>query len=218
MRRGIALGLFFALCAASTGAQEPPGPTFWKGKLQLFQFNFLYGVGVEDRSLVKRNVEVWETDYDLVQGPEGIVREELAHMNWHPSVEGPMGIRLLNYRSGVGVVFDKGGHEAMRWPLLPPAAAVPLEQRQILGFLCDGKEYDWTTTRQHARVQLQRWSARDSNFRVPLLEIEYFTKGNGELLTLSVAEVSELDAGPDVPASVFQPPSGLRVIDVPFIE
>jgi hypothetical protein len=217
MKRGAALGLILAFC---TGIGVPHRSTelgFWRGKFQLFQFNFLYSVGVEDRNLVRRDVEVWQTDYDLVQSPAGIVREELTHMNWHPSVEGPMGVRLLDYNRGVGIVFDKGRLEAYRGPLQPPATAVPLEERQILGFLCDGKEYDWTTS-QRARVQLQRWSARNSDFKVPLLQVEYFTKENGDLLSLRVEEVSEIESASDIPASFFQSPPGLHLIDVPSIE
>lgn len=217
MQRGVSLGLMLAFCAALSAVPQSSEPRFWRGKFHLFQFHFLYSLGVEDRNLVKRDVVVRQTDYDLVQSPAGIVREELTHMNWNPSVGGPMGVRLLDYSRGVGIVFDKDRGQALRGPLLPPVAAVPLEQRQILGFLCDGKEYDWTTS-QLARVQMQRWSARDSDLKVPLLEVEYFTKDNGELLSLNVAEVSDIESVSGTPASVFEPPSGLHIFEVPSIE
>jgi hypothetical protein len=160
---------------------------------------------------------VWETDYDLFQSPAGVVREQMTNMNWHPSVEAPMDIRLLDYTRGYGLVFDKGGRQAIRGPLSPPVAGTPLEQRQILGFICDGKQYDWTTP-QHARVQLQRWSARDSDLKVPLLQVEYFTDDTGALLTLRVTAVSQLERTSGLPASLFEPPAGLHPIDVPSVE
>jgi len=178
----------------------------------------MYGVGVQDKSVVERSVEVWQSDYDLFQSPAGVVREQLTHINWHPSIEGPMGVRLLDYNRGYGLVFDKDGRgQALRGPLLPPVVGTPLQHRQILGFNCEGKEYDWTTSQQ-ARVELKRWSAQNSDLKVPLLELQYFTDDKGALLSLTVSVVSQLEAVSNLPASLFEPPSGLHIVDVPSIE
>lgn len=217
MGMAAALVVAFALCAGPGGAQEQSQPGLWRGRLQVFQFNFMYGVGVQDRSLVTRDVEVRRSDYDLYQSAAGVAREELAHIDWNRSVEGPMDIRLFDYARGYGLVFDKGGSQAVRGPLVPPAAGKPLEQRRILGFVCDGTEYEWTTF-QHARVELEQWYARDSDLRVPLLQVEYFTDDTGALLTLRVTAVSQLERASGLPASLFQAPAGLHAIDVPWIQ
>ena len=138
-------------------------------------------------------------------------------MNTNRSVEGPLDVRILDYSRGEGLVFDKGASLAIRGPLRPPGAERALEPRQILGFTCDVAEYRWTDL-QHGTVQLQRWTARDSSLRVPLLEVEYYADNSGALLALTVRVVSELETAQQLPASLFQAPPGLKITEVPFVQ
>jgi hypothetical protein len=217
MRAALMVGLALALPLPAARAQYPSQSAFWKGKFEIFQFNLRYGIGVENQNLVDRSMELWKSVYDLYQDAEGVAREELTHLNRNRSVEGPLDVRILDYSRGEGLVFDKGGPSAIRGPLRPPATGQALEAREILGFTCDGTEYRWTTFQQ-ATVQLQRWTARDSSLKVPLLEVEYFTDNTGAMLSLTVRVVSKLEKSPQLPASLFEPPKGLKITEVPDIE
>lgn len=217
MRKAVVLSLPIVLLGSVAGAQETPQTGFWKGKFEINQYNLSFATGVENKTLVFRGVDLWKNDYDLYQNPAGVAREELTHMNRNRSVEGPLDIRLLNYNRGDGLVFDKGGSDATRGPLIPPASEKSLGSQRILGFQCEGKEYQWTTF-QHARVRVERWAPRDTTFKVPLLRVDYFTDDTGALLAVTLELVTQLDAVPDLPASLFEPPAGLKVTKLPSIE
>src|SRR5574337_812652 len=103
-------------------AQQSPQADFWKGKLEIRQFNFSYAVGVRNKNLAVRSVDLWRSDYDLYQDLSGVAREELAFINRNRSVEGPMDVKLFNYANGTGLVFDKGRPQAIEGPLVPPVA------------------------------------------------------------------------------------------------
>ena len=206
MRVAVITAMIFAFSCNPLLAQESSRSGFWKGKLEIYQFNFSIATGVEDKNLVSRNVELWRNQYDLYQNPEGMAREELTQQSQvgNTSIEAPHDIRLLDYNRSYGLSFDRLGKHAMGGPLAPVPGKV-IAQRRILGFVCDGKEYQWTTF-QHATVQLKSWSARDSDFKVPLLEVEYFTDDTGALLAMTVQVVSKLEAISELPAALFQAP------------
>ena len=127
---------------------------FWKGQYAIFQYHFMYGNDVKNENRVTRSVWFREFDYDLYQNDSGIAREELTHMNTNRSVEGPLDVRLLDYAHGNGRVWDKGGNQVIEGPLGPLVPGKSLGTRQILGFTCEGKEYEWTTF-QRARVRTE---------------------------------------------------------------
>jgi hypothetical protein len=208
-------GLVVVVSIASGAPQQPSEPGFWTGRFEIYQFNLSHAVGVEDKSLVSRGVDVWQDDYELYQNPAGVTREELVHTTGQRSIEAPHDVRLLDYARGFGVVFDKAGRQGIRGPFAPVRPR-PLAPRRILGFDCEGREHEWTTF-QHARVELQSWRARSSSFRAPLLEVEYFTDDTGALIALTVRFVSKVGPGAQMPASLFDPPVGLHVVDVPSI-
>jgi hypothetical protein len=48
--------------------------------------------------------------------------------------------------------------------------------------------------------------------------VEYFTDNTGAMLSLTVRVVSKLEKSPQLPASLFEPPKGLKITEVPDIE
>lgn len=189
----------------------------WKGKYAIFQYNLLYGTDVQDQNRVSRSMELREFDYDLFQNDSGIAREDLTHMNTNRGLEGPLDVRLLDYGHGYGRVWDKGGTQLVEGPLDPLVPGKSIGTRQILGFACEGREYEWTTF-QHATVQLESWSAKDSTFKVPLLQVQHFTDNAGDLLGITVDVVTQLEPASELPASLFVAPEGLKVVKVHSIE
>jgi hypothetical protein len=212
MRKVFLFGLAVVLGSALSWAQEHSQPDSWKGKYEFYQFNL-----GEDKGLAFHDAFNWKSDYDLYQNRDGVARLELTHLNRNRLLEGPLDIQLLDYRQGVGWVWDKGGALAIKGPLGPPAEGKSLGTRQILGFTCEGKEYERTTFQQ-GKVQLQSWSARDTNFRFPLLRVSYHTTSTGVLSALIVQVVTQLEPVSDLPASLFEVPAGLRATAVRSIE
>jgi hypothetical protein len=217
MRTLVATVLAFVFTAAPGWAQRQSASGYWRGTLEVHQFNFSYAVGVRDKNLVTRGVDQWESDYDLYQSAAGVAREELTHLNRNRSVEPPMDIRILDYRSDSGLVFDRGGEQAIKGPLTPAAPGRNIGSRRILGVQCRGMEYEWETP-QGATVKLDKWSGLDTSFKVPLLEVAYFTDSSGALLSLTLRMVTKLETVDSLPDSLFQPPPGLEVTNVPLIE
>jgi len=216
MCRALGVGAMFLLLPLFAAAQQPLQSGFWKGRLQIHQFNFSFGTRTQGKKTdVQRGVDIWKYEYELYQNANGIAREELKSLNRNRSVELPLDIRIMNYGRGTGFVFDRGGKEAITGPFVPVAGRA-LGSRRILGFECEGKEYEWTTF-QHAAVRLQTWTARNSSFKVPLLQVEYFNDDTGALLALTIQMVSELEAVPDLPPSLFQIPQDLHVVKVPTV-
>lgn len=213
----VALTLMFLTPVLLPFAQRGIAAGFWRGELEIRRFNFSYAVGVRNGNRVVRSVGVWKRNYDLYQNPGGVVREVLTSINRNRSVEGPMDVRLFNYLDGKGLVFDKGRSQAVEGPILPPVPGRTLGKRFILGFSCEGSDYEWKTP-QHATVELQSWTANNSSFKVPLLQVEYFTDGVGALIAMTVRVVSRVEPSAELPASLFQPPAGLRVVHVPMVQ
>src|ERR1035438_1245839 len=149
MRTAVAVVLCLMMWPLPRMTSAPP-TDFWKGKYAIFHYNFMYGKDVKDESRVSRSVWFREFDYDLYQNDAGVAREELTHMNTARMVEGPLDVRLLDYVHGYGRLWDKGGTQLIEGPLGPPVPGKSLGTRQILGFTCEGKEYEWTTF-QHAQ-------------------------------------------------------------------
>jgi hypothetical protein len=206
------LPLFLALALTGQGCTQAG---FWRGKVQIYQFNFSYGVAGGDRAIASPSVDLWKYTYDLYQDPAGVAREQLTSMNRNRSVEGPLDVRLMDYGRGYGLIFDKGSPRAVAGPLTRgPGRA--LGQRTILGFACEGTEYQWKTF-QHATVRLESWTARDGSFKVPLLQLEYFLESDGTLLSLTVEVVSEAEPSERMPSSFFEPPRGLRIVRLPSV-
>jgi len=198
------------------GGQDSSRAAFWKGELDVRQFNFSYAVGVHDKSQVVRSVGLWKTNYNLYQNAQGVAREDLAYVNRNRSLGGPLDVKLFNYSRGEGLIFDKGRPQAIGGSLTPPVRGKAIGERTILGFSCAGNEYRWKTS-QGATVDLRSWKATDSTFLVPLLEVEFFSDDTGALLSLTVQVVSHLMPAPEIPQSFFQPPDGLRVVRVPMV-
>ena len=203
------------LCLPAQG-QNSSRVAFWKGELDVRQFNFSYAVGVHDKSHVVRSVGLWKTTYNLYQNAQGVAREDLSYVNRNRSLGGPLDVKLFNYSKGEGLIFDKDSPQAIEGSLTPPVRGNAIGQRTILGFSCAGKEYRWKTS-QGATVDLQSWRATNSTFLVPLLEVEYFSDDTGALLSLTVQVVSHLMPASAIPQSLFQPPAGLRVVRVPMV-
>jgi hypothetical protein len=214
------LAIALTLLSAKGGVPQLSAPHFWKGKYHVFYYDLSEKTShdyIHNKDLIIRGSQLWTQEYDLYEGAGGIVREELTHMNRNRSVEAPMDIRLLDYTAGTGLVFDKGGREAIKGPLVPPAPGRHLGSRLIMGFSCEGKEYEWKTF-QGATVDLQRWSAVGSGPKVPLLEVSYFTDATGALLGLTVQVVEKLEPTEELPRSLFEPPPGLHIMPVPLID
>lgn len=228
MRLRPALALCICLVAPLVApVQTRPGAE-WRGKLVIERFNFVYGTGQKyvygpggtfegTKPLVARRVEPATRDYDLYQGRGGVVREQLTRATGQRSIGPPRDIRLLDYHTGSGLVFDKDGTTAMQGPLTPPAAPLDIGKRKILGFACYGKKYVWRTS-QGATVELAIWTPAESGMIVPLLEVEYFTDKTEALLGLTVQFVSQIEPASNLPESLFQRPKGLRVTNVPFVQ
>lgn len=215
-RSGILSLLTFLAAVSLVGAQESPKAGYWKGKLEIRQFNFSFAVGVRNKSYIVRRTDVWNTNYDFYQNPEGVAREDLTSINRNRSVGGPMDVKLMNYSDGKGLIFDKGHPRAIAGPLVPPTPGKSLGERRILGFSCRGEEYEWKTF-QHATVQLRSWKAENSSLKVPLLEVEYFTDSAGALIGLTVQFIASVEPAANLPDSFFKPPVGLRITNVPSI-
>jgi len=220
MRATVVVCAGLALLATAGSAQQLSHSGSWEGEFEIFQYSFSYGEGhnyVENRDIVARDVEVWTYEYRLYQNPAGVAREELLHTNRTLSVGGPAGVKVMDYRRGVGIAFSKGGTQATEGPLDPPGPSTSLEARRILGFPCRGVQYRWTTF-QHSTAVLQRWSAQNSNFKVPLLQITWLADKDGALLGLTVEVVSHLEEVHDLPATLFEWPKGLSVLRTPLIQ
>src|SRR5579859_1420471 len=95
MLRTLFMGLIFITSSTLAKTPQLSESGFWKGKFEIFQYNFLHSTGVGDRSLVSREMELWKFDYDLYANEQGVAREELTHMNRNRSLEGPLDVRLL---------------------------------------------------------------------------------------------------------------------------
>lgn len=217
MLLAVLIGLILTASGTLSKTPQLSDSGFWKGKFEIYQYNFVYGTGVRDPSLVTRETQLWKFDYDFYANDQGVVREELMQMNRNRSLEGPLDVRLLDYDRNEAVLFDKGGKQETKGPLAPSGTSQDLGARRIMGFLCGGKEYRWRTF-QNADVQLQRWRAQDSTLKVPLLELEYFTDATGALLSMRVQVISKVEPTSQLPSSLFMPPSGLKVVQVPDVE
>jgi len=219
MWKAILICLAALVGGAPSGAQERSGPSSWKGKYVEYQFNLAgaVAVGGDTNGSVVHSGSDWRSDYDLYQNDRGVVRLELTRMNRYRSVEGPLENKILDYSRGVGWIWDKGGTTAIEGPFGPPVAGKSLGRRQILGFTCGGEEYEWKTGQQ-SRVQLQSWSPQDTSFRFPVLRVQYVTDSAGVLLALIVDVVTQVEAVPDLPSSLFNPPAGLKVHSVPSLD
>jgi len=205
--------LMFALAVNFGDTQQSSPANSWQGKLETYSFNYLYGVGAEGGSDVSRRGYVEKYEYDLYQNPAGVAREELGKVTRTMPltiVGSPYNIRILDYSRGSATAFFKGGQEGAEGPLVPVAGVSLPQQRTILGFTCEGKHYRWTTF-QNATVELDTWTARGADFRVPLLEVSYFIEPKGSLLGMTVVMVTELKPVTGLPASLFEVPQGLHL-------
>lgn len=221
MRFILALGLTL-LCIPKTiaGGQASSKGSFWDGQFEVFQFTFTDTTAhnsVLNKNFRYRGADLTTYVYKLYQNPDGIAREELTSMSRNRSVEGAIDVKILNYRTGEGIVFNKSGTQAVEGPLRPQVQGKNIGERKILGFLCIGEEFRWQT-RQGGIVDLQRWSARGSDFKVPLLEVEYSADKTGALLGMWVRMVSRLEQVDELPASLFEVPLGLHISNVPVLE
>ena len=212
MQKAILFGLAVLLGGAISWAQDYSHSIFWKGKYEVYQFNL-----GEDKGSVAHHADEWKSDYDLYQNQSGLVRLELTHMNRNRSIEGPLDIQITDYRQGVGWVWDKGSTLAIKGPLRSPSGGKSLGTRQIIGLTCEGKEYEWTTFQQ-AKVDLQSWSAQETNFKLPLLRVRYVTDSAGVLSALIVEVVTKLEPTTALPESLFEVPAGLQFNLVRSIE
>ncbi len=76
-------------------------------------------------------------------------------------------------------------------------------------------QYQWEDTQHDVTVRDQVWLAADASFEDPLLKIRYiFGKGN-VLEYMQIRLMTRLEAIPNLPAFLFEPPAGLKVIDLP---
>ncbi len=192
---------------------------YWKAQLHIVSFGF--GEVTErnyesNRTRVFQNVDVQQYKYNIFQNPRGIVREELSFISRNRSVEPPLENRLYDYDRGFQLAFDKGREDAVRWIHKPPMSQTPLQSRRILGHLCRGTQYEW---RDRGRTfRHQRWFVEDVDFRTPLLEIRYVFDATDSLLDMEVRVVSEMEVVPHLPASMFEAPAGLKIVEIPSIE
>lgn len=212
--------LAFVVSVARAGGQDSPRGSFWQGQFQVYQFTFTNTIAhnsVLNKNFRYRGTDLTKYTYKLYQNPDGVAREELASMNRNRSVEAAIDVRLLNYRTGEGIAFNKSGIQGIKGPLVPPVQGKDIGERRILGFACAGQEFRWQTN-QGGMVELQRWSARNSDFRVPLLDVEYSADRTGALLGLWIRTVNRLEQADELPASLFESPSGLHFVQVPIVE
>jgi hypothetical protein len=212
MRTTIHTLLTVVLTAGLSPAQQPSQTGFWQGKLESYSFDFFYGVGIEDSTVISREGWVERHEYDLYQSPAGVAREELTNLTRTRTmtiVGSPYNIRIFDYTRGKGVAFFKDRQEGAEGPLIPLLEVSPRQPRTILGFACEGKHYRWATF-QNATVELDTWTAQGGGPRVPLLEVSYVTDPRGSLLGLTVTMVTKLEPAADLPASLFEVPERVR--------
>lgn len=217
----ILLALGDALAPGSTAGQ----PGYWKGKLEVVAFNFtevtemkplpgqLTGPPIGPPYFA---ADVTEYRYDVYQNQEGVVRHELTYTSRNRSVGWPLDIELLDYGHGYGLGYNKRGDRAERYRLRPPVSGVAIEQRRILGHQCEQLQYEWEDSLHDAKIKEQVWLAADAVFEDPLLKIRHiFGKGN-VLKYMEIRVMTRLEAVGNLPASLFEPPAGLKVIDQPI--
>jgi hypothetical protein len=220
--RSTILWAAYLLIGLSVGYQE--SYTFaqersWKGKLTIVTFNF--SEATEHNNVLKtdrvlQNATMEWYGYDLYQSAQRIVREELTYISRNRSVELPMDVKILDYGRNTEVTFDKGGTQEARWRLMPPTHPTPLETRGILGQTCQGLQYEWKKDGYTLRRQL--WLAKDTNFKTPLFQMRYLFKPAGTMIYMETRVVTEFEPVPDLPASLFEAPQGLKVVDMPDVD
>lgn len=228
MRKRSIMAVLLCLSAPLLGLGQGPPNTEWQGKIEIHIYNFLFGTGqryvyghggsfVGTKSIVVRRVETATRNYDLYVGPGGVAREQLTRATGQPSIGPLKDIRLLHYSAGWGLVFNRGGSTAIKGPLTPSTSPREIGTRTILGFLCEGKQYKWRT-RHGGTVELETWAATRPVVTVPLLQVTHLTDKAGALLALVVQFVAMIKPTSNLPKSLFEPPTGLQVSPVPFIE
>ena len=180
-------------------AEEKAG--FWKGELEDTVVSY-------DQKAYTRTYT-----YDVFQNPEGVVRHELTRTTSTLLEQGRQ-IHIVDYQEGCFSSFDRGGSVVIRVPLVFPSARhSPLEDREILGFPCQGVETRWVQKRNGYRRVRQTWSPRRGGFRDPLLLLDYAFSG-GKLVFFEPQLMRSIGASDALPASLFKVPPGPQVITI----
>jgi hypothetical protein len=172
----------------------------WQAAMRVVEF----GYGSE-------TVQV-EYDYNIYQNDQELVRKELTYMSRNPIAEVGRDIHLIDFRHGTALAFNKHADRAVRYKIEEPGARSSLGDRRILNHLCTGTRYELESSNGDIHIS-EQWVMADGDFREPLLRIEYNLGPKKELLTLSVAAVTQIATAGDLPAGLFAAPGGLEVME-----
>jgi hypothetical protein len=180
--------------------QEQSG--YWKGELEVTLVSY-------DKSAYTRTYT-----YDVMQNPEGVVRHELIRTTSTASEQG-IGIHIVDYQKGYLSVFDRGGSTVVRVPLVFRSARTsPLEDREILGFPCQGAEVRWVQKQNRYRRLRQIWTPKSGGFKDALLQLDYGFDATGKMVLFETRLMSNIKPSGPLPAELFKVPSGMQIITI----
>jgi hypothetical protein len=177
------------------------GGGFWKAE----QIVYEVGYGSE--------AHIVQYNYDVFQNDKQVVRRELTHMTRNPIAEIGRDVKIIDYRQGRALAFNKGSTRAERYPVRTVGSLRALENRMILDHQTAGTE----TTRQDrdgTSYVSQSWVPRDSEYKEPLLKIEYSVGPGGRLGFFVLQVTTRIEKVDSLDPSLFEPPSGLQVNEI----
>lgn len=203
--------LWFAPCCLAQLPDEQ-----WQGRRHLVVFDFGTATDQVAQGPPKnyRMAMVTDFSYLIYQNNLGDVRYVLTSRSGSvKDSPGDFGSKLVDHRSGWVVLLDTPT-TAYRSPLIPAGSATTkLEDRNVLGFGCRGVETSYED-RNHFRHVRQMWAPANGSFKDPLLEIAYIFDPDGSLGELSIGVVTRLERAQSIDGSLFQIPSGVKVVEV----
>ncbi|MGH9452699.1 MAG: hypothetical protein ACRD2O_01870 [Terriglobia bacterium] len=188
---------------------------YWKAEVREFDFAFGQIKRTYPRPSVYPGAGVTRYRYQVYQEPGGRVRKDLLSttLSRNGGILPPIDVTLIDFANRYELVYDKGAKKGVRSVLTEPARPTPLEPRQLLGQRCEGERYQWRDARGNL-VRVDRWTATDSDFKLPLFELTYSFEPSGDLGLFDLELVTALKIVPSLPSSLFEPPSGLSITTV----
>src|SRR5208282_763725 len=215
----MAFSLLLALLAQSANGQIKPSHSFWTAQQEVIVLRCDESNGnpcfydVNDEGIVSydRRGTLDRYTYDVYQNEMGIVRRRLISASSHAVMEQGRREQLVNYPQRYALVFDLGGGQAVRVPLVfPNTTSTTLGDRQILGIKCHGVLRKWVQQRNRFRRSEETWIATGSDFKEPLFQVDYGSGNNSILVEVHV--IRSFKVSPPLEPSIFKLPGAYQVV------
>ncbi len=199
--------------------QTKTKPSFWTGKLEVSVLRCGEKCGlyeIDDKGIVRHEPTAMVSyyTYNVYQNDKGTVRHELIFANTGGVNEQGRGAEIVNYAQGKTLAFDPGVAQAIRVPLVyPNTTSTALQSRELLGFRCSGVRREWVQQRNQFHDERDIWTATDSDFKDPLLEVFYGYNATKQLDLVEVRAIRSFKPSPPLEQSLFELPAGMGVLD-----